>query len=384
VGGEEQHGPAAIVEVQRAVVDLAPFDALTTERLLASEHRPLSPLSQRKYMRLWAAFESWCTDKRLRAFPASENAIRAYLLYLETEGLTHGTIMGVYTSIRAIHARRNAPLRDFSKVTTTLESIARRIGTKRVQKLPMLSEFLKELAKRWADGALRQKRDLAMLLLGFAAALRRSELARLQVKDVLFEPEGCMVHLDKRKTDQVAAGSDIAVPLQDGLACPVRALKVWLEAADIVSGPIWRPVYGVRALNREINDKEVDKVVKRGAAELGFDPKDFGGHSLRRGLMTSGARAGRRIEELMGTSGHKSIAVAQQYIQKAQAYRGAASREVLSGVPEGSAMPNLEHLRAKARDLYGRGYTVEQVRRILLRATTVDVSEATIDKWVGV
>lgn len=116
------------------------------------------------------------------------------------------------------------------------------------------------------------QRDRALLLLGFAGALRRSELVALTVADV--------EHLG------LPYGSDPAT-------CPVRALRAWLAASGISEGPIFRPVdrhghLGATALS----GWAVGEVVKRCAKAAGLDPGRFGGHSLRAGLITSAAEAG--------------------------------------------------------------------------------------------
>jgi len=382
----ESEASSRVIPAQTAALarELAPFDDLTAQRILAAQFRPLSEGTRRGYNNDWHRFVSWCVDMKIQHFPASDVTISGHLLHLEAEGLKYETMARVVTSIRAIHSRKGAPLERMQRVTNTLNDIARRIGRHRNKRAPMLSEYLRDLAKRWAEGDVRQKRDLAILLVGWSAALRRTELTGLRVEDLRFEPQGMMVHLDRRKGDQTGIGTDIAVPAQGGLACPVRAVREWMQVGGLTSGPLWRGVYGnrvVRMSKRGLSSGKINEVVQLAAAELGFDPKLFGAHSLRRGLMTSGARAGRRIEELMGTSGHKSLAVAQGYIDNAHPYESAASRGQLAGVTS-DAPPSFDHLRTKAASLHARGFGVEQIRRILLKATGTDVPESMVQRWV--
>ena len=76
-------------------------------------------------------------------------------------------------------------------------------------------------------------RDRALILLGFAAALRRSELAALDVADLEFVREGLVVHLRRSKTDQEGQGRKIGVPWGRTSACPVKAVEKWLQVAAI-------------------------------------------------------------------------------------------------------------------------------------------------------
>jgi integrase len=86
-------------------------------------------------------------------------------------------------------------------------------------------------------------RDRALLLLGFAGAMRRSELVSLDVDDLARADEGLVIRIRKSKTDQVQAGRKVGIPYGTAKeTCPVRAIDAWLEAAGIEEGPLFRPV----------------------------------------------------------------------------------------------------------------------------------------------
>jgi integrase len=84
-------------------------------------------------------------------------------------------------------------------------------------------------------------RDRALLLLCFGGALRRSELVAPDVADIEFTDDGLRVTISRSKTDQESQGATIAI-IRGGACCPVKAVKVWLDAAGISAGPIFRPV----------------------------------------------------------------------------------------------------------------------------------------------
>ena len=131
--------------------------------------------------------------------------------------------------------------------------------------------------------SLRELRDRAILLLGFAGAFRRSELVALNVGDIEWTAEGALVTIRRSKTDQEGLGRKVGIPHGE-IACPVAALKAWLEAAGIVDGAVFRRIFNKRAqrvTDRRLAGRNVASVVKAGAARLGFDPSTFGGHSLR-------------------------------------------------------------------------------------------------------
>ena len=164
---------------------------------------------------------------------------------------------------------------------------------------------------------LKGKRDRALLLVGFQSAFRRSEVVALDVEHVTFEPEGMRLFQPRSKTDQEGAGRKIGIPFgRDLRTCPVLALKAWLEAADIESGPVFRSVdrserVGVGRLSARI----VADVVKTGVASLGHDPRRFGGHSLRAGFCTEASRAGCPEWQIRRQSGHRGSAMLGRYIR---------------------------------------------------------------------
>jgi site-specific recombinase XerD len=160
------------------------------------------------------------------------------------------------------------------------------------------------------DASLAGVRDRALLLLGFAGAFRRSELVALDVADLSFTARGVEVTIRRSKTDQEGAGRVVAIPLgSQAETCPVRSLRAWLEAAGIEAGSIFRAVNRWGRVGGRLADRDVACTVKRAAERAGLDPAAFSGHSLRAGLATSAALAGKSDRAIMATTGHKSRAM---------------------------------------------------------------------------
>lgn len=148
-----------------------------------------------------------------------------------------------------------------------------------------------------AGADLKGLRDRAVLLLGFAGAFRRSELVALNVEDLEFCNDGIRVTIRKSKTDQEGLGATIAVAL-GSIACPVQAVRTWLETASISSGPIFRPVTRKRTISsRRLSGRAVADLVKKYAQDAGLKAGDFSGHSLRSGFLTSAATRARRFSK---------------------------------------------------------------------------------------
>ncbi len=145
------------------------------------------------------------------------------------------------------------------------------------------------------------------LLLGFAGAFRRSELVALRVEDLVDAPDGLRVIVRRSKTDQEGVGQEVAVPHGARLR-PVEAVRAWLTAGGIETGPVFRRVRkNGRVGDEALTAEAVALVVKRYAEAVGLRPEDFAGHSLRAGFLTSGAESGASVFKLMEVSRHKSM-----------------------------------------------------------------------------
>ena len=173
-------------------------------------------------------------------------------------------------------------------------------------------------------------RDRALLLLGFAGALRRSELVGLDVADVTEGTDGLTVHLRRSKTDQEGAGRTVGIPYGSNPAtCPVRAWRAWLEVSGVAEGAAFRPVdrHGHIGGTR-LSAQAVALVLKRHAARAGIDPGEVAAHSLRAGLATSAAAAGVPERVIAEQTGHRGTAMLRRYIREGSLFRENAASAV--------------------------------------------------------
>ena len=141
---------------------------------------------------------------------------------------------------------------------------------------------------------LQAARDRALLIIGFAAALRRSELVNLDVEDIVKTRDGIILTLRWSKTDQEGQGTELAIPKgRKPATCPVSILEAWLTRAKIKHGPVFRKVRQNGVVeNSRLSDRSVALILKRCVGHAGFAPEEFSGHSLRAGFATSAAAAG--------------------------------------------------------------------------------------------
>jgi integrase len=192
----------------------------------------------------------------------------------------------------------------------------RQLGVAQPQKTALELEALR-LVVLAIRGDLRGLRDRALLLiLGWTAALRRSELVALEVADLSFEPEGVVLTIRRSKTDREAAGANVAVPLGiEEATCPVGALRRWLDAAAIGEGRVFHRIDRHGNLSPTLSDRALAEIVAARAAAAELEG-DFAGHSLRAGFATAGARAGRSEAAIMRHGRWKSVQIARRYIRQ--------------------------------------------------------------------
>jgi len=176
---------------------------------------------------------------------------------------------------------------------------------------------------------LRGTRDRALLLLGFGGAFRRSELAALTVEDLEEVEGGLRVHIQKSKTDQEGAGEVVPVIRGNG-SCPCRAVKEWLDAAGIESGPVFRRMAkGGKICDNGLTPHSIGTIVKRYAKKAGLDPADYSGHSLRAGFLTSAAENGAGLFAMMNISRHRSVETVRTYVRRSEEFKDHAGEGLL-------------------------------------------------------
>jgi integrase len=293
--------------------------------------------TKRAYRPAWKDFADWCEQHGTSALPATPAAVGSFLAE-RASGAGGAKPLKVSTLalrlVAIVKAHRLAGHRldtGHPAIRETMQGIRRKHGTAPAKKEAAVSAVIRDavdvLAKR---PGLRPLRDRALLLVGFAAALRRSELVALDVADLAFEKEGVVLTLRRAKTDQEGKGAEIAIPFgASDRTCPVLALKAWLKAGGIEAGAIFRAVNKSGALGlARLSDKDVARVVKAAVASAGYDPDAYAGHSLRSGFITTAARAGVPEAHIQNQSRHRSLLVLRGYIRRGSLFVDNAAGKV--------------------------------------------------------
>jgi integrase len=295
------------------------------------------------YAKDWAHFTSWCRRRGANALPPAPDLIGLYIANCaapDTEAparparpLSVSTIERRLSGLAWHYQQRGFALdRKDRHIATVLAGIRRKHARPPVQKEAVLAEDIRAMIATLPFD-LRGLRDRAILLVGYAGGLRRSEIVSLDHgKDdtpdsggwVQIEDDGAVLFL-RGKTGwrevEIGRGSS-------DQTCPVHALEHWLHFAKIDFGPLFRRTTrdNKRALDARLSDKHVARLIKKTVLDAGIrselSEKDrlalFSGHSLRAGLASSADVDERYIQKQLG---HASAEMTRRYQRRRDRFR---------------------------------------------------------------
>lgn len=253
--------------------------------------------------------------------PTTPECVATYLAR-HARSLSCSTLSRRLVGIGYAHTAQGLPSPTHSAlVRATLQGIRRKQGRAPRQVAPLQKHDVIRLVTGLKG--LSGTRDKALLLIGFAGAMRRSELVTLDVTDIGFVTEGLVIRLRRSKTDQEGRGRDIAIPYVRGPHCPCRALQSWLRESAIEAGALFRRInrYG-HLLPDRLTAQSVALIIKQRATAIGLNPRLYSGHSLRAGFATNAAMTGASSSSIRAQTGHKSDAMVQRYIRNNQLFNG--------------------------------------------------------------
>jgi integrase len=272
--------------------------------------------------RLEAAVEPACVKHGFTAMPATPEVVGAYLA-AAGEGYAMPTLRRRVAAIARACGVAGHPLdTKHPAIRETLRGIGRKHGSPARRAAALTTTEIRKLARACGAG-LAGARDRALFLLGFAGALRRSELVGLDVGHVTWTDEGLTLLLERSKTDKDGKGAEIAIPHgRSDETCPVAALKAWLEQAEISAGPLFRKVNrGGVVETARLSTDAVRQILLRRAAAAGLKgslAEPISPHGLRAGFVTAAYRNGVPDEEIMGHTRHRSLTTMRGYVRRAK------------------------------------------------------------------
>jgi integrase len=277
--------------------------------------------TQRAYATDWRLFSAWCRAGGVPSLPAAPVVVAGYLATIA------GTLgrSGLRRRLAAIaheHRRANLPWEPgHPAIRITLRGILAAHGKPSRPAAALTSAEVKRLLHSCGPD-LAGARDTAMLLLGFAGALRRSELVAVDREHIRFTPDGMTLHILRSKRDQEGEGATIGIPRGlHTLTCPVRAMEAWLKRSRIEYGAVFRRISVGGRLEERLSPKGVWTILRKRADLAGLsvhETERLSPHGLRAGFITEAYLRGALDEQVMHHARQKSIATTQAYRRRAK------------------------------------------------------------------
>lgn len=267
--------------------------------------------THRAYAADLVAFRAWGGT-----IPGSPEMVAAYLA--TSAALATSTLRRRLAAITDAHLSAGFP--DPTKhvlVRKVLRGICRTHGVVGCGAVPLDIAKLTRIVEQMSDD-LAGLRDRALLLVGFFAALRRTELVGLDVRDVILESSDCAITVRRSKTDQVGSGHVVRLPNLQSSLCPATALQCWLKATGITDGAVFRSINikGQLLLSRQ-PAQDVGRVLRLRALEAQVGSKGLSAHSLRSGFVVSAVRAGVALPLIQAVTRHTTLAGLEPYVRAA-------------------------------------------------------------------
>jgi integrase len=366
--GANQSGQALPEDFEEKLAENPELRELASDAVSYHEEA-LSENTRRAYESAWKDFLLFCEDKGFQHLPADPGTVALYLSFLAKkidhktgeitkEGLSVPSLEQRLSAIKHYHEER-----DYESPTSTravkkvMAGIRRRQRHRSEEAKPLMTYHIKRMVgalskkaqiyaekkrerAKTASGAeltdgeerylhLLEVRNRALLLVGFAGALRRSEIASLRFEDLSKEPGlGLLMDIRQSKTDQEGEGELIYIRRLESEYDPVEALDTWREAAQLESGAVFRPVTrGGNVQEKPITGRTANNVVQEAIQLAGLsDPEEYSAHSLRAGHATQATKNGVPAEIAMQTTRHESREQFSDYVRNDEkAFKDASS-----------------------------------------------------------
>lgn len=328
------------------------------------ESDSLSPRTRDAYASDWRQYEAWCARHDEEPRPVDPMLVRLYLADMAQTRLPDGSHRFKASTIKRHLAsitwasRASGGERDIARhprVAAVMAGIRRGRAEKPKRRQPILLDDVTRLVddmdhSTWPAGVIAA-RDTFAILLGFATAMRRSEVAGLNVGHVRAEPlDGLHIDLGVSKGDQEGHGTVLGVPYgAREVSCVPCARVRWLRllaapgrgaamrqvlatgtTADwkhVCRGrdpveefgidpttPLFQPLNAQgEILGRRVSSETLNLMVKRRVETSGYDPDRYGYHSLRAGFVTQARRNGADARSVRRQTRHGSDQMVDVY-----------------------------------------------------------------------
>ncbi len=298
--------------------ELSVEDTELLQQMAAYVQASHSPNTIRSYESMCKKFQAWCVERGYSFLPTSAEVIAVYITSLG-KTVSFSTLDSTLAAIEASHKKAGAVITGDHSLYRCVRKGVRRTHKENqtLKQAPVITVPKLMVVCSKLEDSLKDCRDRALLTLTFFGAFRRSEVVSLDLKDVVFTDKGAVVTLLQSKGTDTKQDIHIA-NARDKEICPVRALKAWIEKAQITEGAIFLSLLRGGKVSGRLSGHGVSEIIKQHFGE------EYSGHSARRGLVTASAEKGTPMHIIKKHSRHKSADMVMRYINDATGFENSA------------------------------------------------------------
>ncbi|MCB8882706.1 tyrosine-type recombinase/integrase [Acidisoma cellulosilytica] len=300
------------------------------DRPQAAAQKPLSATTLKIYADDWRAFCDWCAAQNASYLPALSATVAAYLT-MRQNNLGGSGLRVAHAAIAFHHRQAGLAWSSTDPVIATLLRDVAKTQTRAVRPAAALTATEIALLLSSCDhdpggrAGFLNLRDRALLSIGFAGGLRRSELVALDCEDLDFTTAGLTLRIRNPRSDQpsAAASSSSSLIVSRGTqaeTCPVQAMEIWLRRSGIEYGPIFPRLTAAGTIEARLTGNGVWKILRRRAAQVGLQApagQRLSPHGMRAGFIAEAYGKGAAEAEVMAQARQKDRSTARRYRPRA-------------------------------------------------------------------
>lgn len=292
--------------------------------------------TRRSYRTAFTQYEAWCRGVGVEPLSGDPGTVALYLSVL-SQKVRPTTLKARLAAISVAHRLAGTKLdTGHEAIRLIMRGAAREKGLAPVRQARPLHYSVLPAVVDVFEATPLGIRNKALVLIGFAAALRRSEIAHVEFKHISIAKDGLTLTLPRSKADRLGRGETIFVARHPHRRlCPVAAVEAWIEHRGKKAGALF-----LRANRNEsfretgISEVTVNRVIKAAMKALGVDESAYSGHSLRAGLATSAADAGCDLKAIMSQTRLRSARQALVYVRDAEGRRNNVTASLFQRTPQ--------------------------------------------------
>jgi site-specific recombinase XerD len=283
------------------------------------------PNTVRAWRADWRSFNQFCLANGLSPLPATPHTVRAYVQHCMAEMKKPATIRRYLATIARVHLAADLLSPCASEpVRLALKEMSQEQPARQRQARPLGWAEIK-LFLETAGKGIRADRERALLCVAYDTMARRSELIALDLEDLKFAADGTGTALIRRsKTDQAGEGAQAYLARET-----VRYLKVWMKAAKVTEGAVFRRLVGRSQAGPRLSVDMVADIVKRVGRWIELPDEEvalLSGHSIRVGATQDLLALNIDLASVMQAGRWKSTHMPMRYGEHVLAARGGMAR----------------------------------------------------------